>query len=88
MSAAGLDFAPDSALLADEDSVHSVMRLDPASGRRFATLTSPQRLMPITIEFSPDGRFLALNTHTETIEFWDLQRIREKLAAMNLDWTP
>ena len=36
--------------------------------------------------FSPDGSLLASRGANNTIDVWDLRRIREQLAAMHLDW--
>ena len=60
--------------------------INPSTGRELATLAAPQ---PQTINwlcFSPDGSRLAVACRNQTIQLWDLRRIRQQLAAMKVDW--
>jgi eukaryotic-like serine/threonine-protein kinase len=80
-------FSPDGNLLAIVDSTTSAQLRDTRSGRRVATLTSPEPHWGQALNFSPDGSQLALgSSSSSTIYLWDLRAIRGQLAAMGLDW--
>jgi WD40 repeat protein len=40
------------------------------------------------LRFSPDGRFLVGTAAEQGVYLWDLERLREQLATMDLDWQP
>lgn len=67
---------------------HNVVRLiETCTGRVLADLEptpKPSRVQWICI--SPDGSQLATACGNEGIHVWDLRSIRERLAAMQLDW--
>ena len=50
-----------------------------------ATLESPDRNPLELLVFSDDGQRLAAATVDRTIQIWNLARVRQQLAAMNLD---
>ena len=50
-----------------------------------ANLESPDRSPLEMLKFSPDGRKLAAVTQSQTIQLWNLSRLRESLAEMKLD---
>jgi serine/threonine protein kinase/WD40 repeat protein len=79
-------FTPDGALLAIASSNHIVQLLDPATAEEVATLTSPDSLLVSWLCFSRDGSRLAVAAENHMLQLWDLQRIREELAAMGLNW--
>ncbi len=73
MLAAALD--PDGACL-----------LDAATGRELARIVHPDPQPVDWLALSPDSTKLAAFTHGHIIQLWDLRRLREKLAAHQLDW--
>jgi serine/threonine protein kinase/WD40 repeat protein len=79
-------FSDDSRILAIADTPHEIKLLHPDSGREFVTLLLPSSLHGADMCFSPDGSRLALLTHNGLLHVWDLRLIRERLAALNLDW--
>jgi WD40 repeat protein len=81
-----LAFTPDGSLLAITSNYRSVRLVDPATGGEFATLTAPEPQGISWLCFSPDGTRLAAATAAHVVHLWDLRRIRQQLAGMNLDW--
>jgi WD40 repeat protein len=82
-----LAFSADSSILAITDG-NSVLRLiDPSTATSLATLESPSTAKIQTMRFSPDGRCLCVSRWDATIEFWNLGRLRQRLAEFGLDWT-
>jgi tetratricopeptide (TPR) repeat protein len=84
-----LAFRGDGKVLALSLSGFTVRLIDPATGRVFANLESPERDrgIPRGLRFSPDGRRLAVCMDMlRMIHVWDLQRIGERLAEMGLPW--
>jgi tetratricopeptide (TPR) repeat protein len=61
-----------------------VRLIDPATGQELATL--PTVGGPCC--FTPDGDYLVTVGQGQTIQLWDLRRIRTQLATMDLDWDP
>jgi WD40 repeat protein len=55
--------------------------------RHLATLETPEGLANLTgLGLSPDGTRLAATTDYSVIALWDLRRLRQELAALDLDW--
>jgi serine/threonine protein kinase/WD40 repeat protein len=82
----GIDFSPDSSLLA-VCSRDQVRLFDPATGRRVATLESAEQIRTGYPCFSPDGRRLAVtDDQSRSILVWDVGLIRSELAELGLDW--
>jgi WD40 repeat protein len=79
-------FAPNGQLMAVTDSVFTVRLLETATGRELATFGMPEPQFIHCLAFSPDGSQLAVGGQTPVIYLWDLQVIRQELAAMKLDW--
>jgi WD40 repeat protein len=89
-SGGGLDnplaFTRDGTLLAITTNMRSVRLVDPQTRHEIATLTAPDPQPISWLCFSPDGSQLAAATAAHVIHLWDLRRIRQQLAEMNLDW--
>jgi WD40 repeat protein len=55
--------------------------------RPLATLETPEGPANLTgLSLSPDGTRLAATTDYNVIALWDLRRLRQELAALDLDW--
>jgi WD40 repeat protein len=79
-------FSDDGKVLAAADAPDEVKLFDPNTGRVYATLSVPGGLRLGSLCYSPDGSRLAVNTADDLVHVWDLRRIRQRLAAMSLDW--
>ncbi len=79
-------FSDDGETMAVTPSATAVRLLDPKSGRTLAELEAPNPQMVSWLCFTPDGSRLAVACSTHLIQLWDLRRIRQQLAAMELDW--
>jgi WD40 repeat protein len=79
-------FSPDSALLAVGHSPRNIHFYLPETGQRLAVLEAPQPATLARLAFSPDGATLAALQYNQAVQLWDLRRIRQQLARMNLDW--
>jgi serine/threonine protein kinase/WD40 repeat protein len=79
-------FSRDGRWMALKMSPQQIWLADPADGRPIAHLTTLQPLILMLCAFSPDGSKLVANTKNRTVLVWDLRRVRERLAAMGLDW--
>jgi WD40 repeat protein len=81
-------FSAEGTLLALAHSRAVVRVVEPATGRELVTL-DPTRFEEVyDLGFSPDGRQLAVASSTAGVRVWDLQLIRQRLGAMQLDWSP
>jgi glucose/arabinose dehydrogenase len=73
--------------LAVETGAGVVRLLDPASGQEFARLKNPYQEQAYRIFFSPDGALLVtVGSESYPLRVWDLRKIRDQLAEMDLDW--
>jgi WD40 repeat protein len=81
-------FTPDGDVLAVTHSRQVIKLLDRRTGRELATLTAPDMGLVGELDFGAGGRFLAATTNTGSVHVWDLQKVREHLAALGLDWGP
>jgi WD40 repeat protein len=82
-----LAFSPDGSLLASRESKSLVHLIASSTGELLAVLEAPGGDHVAGLVFSPDSRYLAqLQTSVRELIVWDLQRIREQLAKLHLDW--
>jgi WD40 repeat protein len=79
-------FARDGRLLALGQGRNRIELYDAASLRRLAALENPGPASLSGVSLSPDGTRLAATTEDNVIALWDLRRIRQELAALDLDW--
>jgi serine/threonine protein kinase/WD40 repeat protein len=79
-------FRHDGRLMALRMSSQQTLLADPADGRTFAHLTTLQPFEAGACAFSPDGSKLVTANSQRTSVVWDLRLVRERLAAMDLDW--
>lgn len=79
-------FSPDGRVLAIASTPRDVALVDPATNRDYATLTAPTPPFLRHLCFSADGsQLVASNERSPAVPIWDLRRIREQLAEMDLD---
>jgi WD40 repeat protein len=76
-------FSPDARLLAIRQSDAEVLLLSPERGLEVARLPGE---LPWPLCFSPDGTRLAVVEDERRVRLWDLRRLRQELAALQLDW--
>ncbi|MBP7937723.1 MAG: protein kinase [Phycisphaerae bacterium] len=80
-------FTRDGRVLAVVPSWRQVRLIDVATGRELATLEAPDVHEKInTLSFTPDGGCLVAGNIRRKLHVWDLRLIRQRLAAMGLDW--
>jgi WD40 repeat protein/tetratricopeptide (TPR) repeat protein len=79
-------FTADGRVMAVGIAPEQVLLADAASGRELARLTTLQPIIPTPLVFSPDGTKLIARTTQKTVLVWDLRRIRDQLARIDLDW--
>jgi WD40 repeat protein len=78
-----MSFSPDSRILAISHSPQTLKLLDPVAGEELATLPG-EVANPLC--FSPDGAQLVISEDRTNVRVWDLRLVRQRLAALNLDW--
>ena len=82
-----LAFSPDRKVLAVELSSGIIDLVNAGSGKTLARLEDPNHDRPGWMGFTPDGtRLVTIANYSKAIHVWDLRRIRERLAEMDLDW--
>ena len=80
-------FSRDGKMLAVTLHCNLVQLIEMDTGRVLADLEStPKPAWVQAIRFSSDANRLVAACGNEGLKVWDLRRIRERLAAMNLDW--
>jgi WD40 repeat protein len=80
-------FAPDARILAIVPSWPLVRLVDLERGVELATLEAPDvQGQTAALCFSPDGAYLVAASLSRRLHVWDLRLIRQRLAAMGLDW--
>jgi len=80
-------FTHDGGLLALAEGRNRIHLRDSATLRHLATLETPAGPASLTgLSLSPDGTRLAATTDYNVIALWDLRRLRQELAALDLDW--
>jgi WD40 repeat protein len=83
---APIALSPDSRVAAMVLTPEEVQLVNLSTARRIAALRSPTQIMPRSLRFTSDGSRIAVASSTGAVRVWDLRRIREQLAAMELDW--
>jgi hypothetical protein len=81
----GRPFSPDGALLAGTGAAGGLQLLDQATGRPLAGLQVPHDDVLTWTDWTPDGSRLVVSAAGH-VRVWDLRRVRERLAALGLDW--
>jgi WD40 repeat protein len=81
-------FTPDSTIAAVRNSRSVIRLLDVVTGAHLADLTAPDLGLLNNLCFDSAGRRLAAVMEDGTVHLWDLPRVRERLAALGLDWAP
>jgi WD40 repeat protein len=79
-------FRRDGRLMALIMSPQQILLTDPADGRPIARLTTLQPFHASACTFSAVGTKLVAVSIKGTFQMWDLRLVRERLAAMDLDW--
>jgi WD40 repeat protein len=79
-------FSDDGETMAISHSPSAVRLLNPNTGQILAELEASNPQMMSWLRISPDGSRLAVACGTHVIQLWDLQRIRQQLSTMGLDW--
>jgi serine/threonine protein kinase/WD40 repeat protein len=79
-------FARDGGLLALAQDRSRIHLHDAVTLRHLATLDIPGPLSLTGLSLSPEGARLAAATNYHMIALWDLRRLRQELAALDLDW--
>jgi serine/threonine protein kinase/WD40 repeat protein len=86
-------FSPDSAIFASETYINSdegsIALIEVATGRELARLDDPDGERAVQVVFSPDGlQLVVMLAGQPYIRIWDLRAIRQRLAELDLDWSP
>ena len=79
-------FSPDSQVLAIACGRTAVRLLETKTARTLADFEAPLLSAVMGINFSPDGGELLTADGLGQIHVWNLRLIRQRLAAMKLDW--
>jgi WD40 repeat protein len=77
-------FSPDGSLMAIASTNHTVMIVDPATGKEHATFTPPEQKIISSLTFNHDGIQLAVTTENQSVFLWDVASIWMKLTQMGL----
>jgi serine/threonine protein kinase/WD40 repeat protein len=86
-------FSPDSAIFAHETDFKSragsIALVEVATGRELARIDDPDGAGAAQLLFSPDGMQLIASLKDQPfIRIWDLCALRQRLAELDLDWSP
>jgi WD40 repeat protein len=81
-----VSFTRDGRMLALAQGRNRIRLHDAATLRALGTLEIPGPANVTGLSLSPDGTRLAAATGSNVIALWDLRRLREKLAALDMDW--
>ncbi len=80
-------FTPDGQILAVSLSPGVLNLVRVADGQILASLEDPNHDRATGLCFTPDGgRLVCMASATKVVHVWDLRAIRERLAALDLDW--
>jgi WD40 repeat protein len=77
--------SPDGEIWAIGNPPYNTHLYSTATGRRLAVLEPPHQAPIASLAFSPNGATLAVMQRDSVVQLWDLRRIRQHLAALNLD---
>jgi WD40 repeat protein len=77
-------FHPAAPVIALASDPRAVQLVELAGGREIATLTAPVSRLISWLSFSPRGDLLAAATSEGFVQIWDLEALREGLAALGL----
>jgi serine/threonine protein kinase/WD40 repeat protein len=81
-----LAFTSDGRLVALALAPWRIALVEPASGQQVAVLSPPEPWEISWLCFSPDNTKLAVGRGKQSIQIWDLHRLRGELAKIGLDW--
>ncbi len=80
-------FSPDGKLLAAGSGDGAAVLLNPETGAEYARLEDPTLHRADNFSFSPDGtKLVTASLDGNCLHVWDLQALRRRLRAMDLDW--
>jgi WD40 repeat protein len=79
-------WSQDGRMVAVARSSTGVLLVDTKSGQRLATMQANSARSVRSLDFSPDGRRLAVANIDQQIFLWDLPLVRRRLADLGLDW--
>ena len=79
-------FSSDNRVLAVVVDQFEVQLFDLANRRPLGRLRTPRETRMVSLAFSPDASFLAASTSEGRLRIWNMARIRQRLAEVNLDW--
>jgi serine/threonine protein kinase/WD40 repeat protein len=79
-------FSGDGRLLALGQGFNRIELREAGTLRHLATLELPGQAILRGLSLSPDGTRLAAAINWKLIALWDLRRLRQELAALDLDW--
>jgi WD40 repeat protein len=86
-AASGIAFTSDSRLVAVGLWGIGIHLIEVETGQRVALLEAVQRPPAyVDLNFSSDNTFLAAAVDHEGLCIWDMRAIRQRLAALGLDW--
>ena len=81
-----LAFTSSGDMLAVAVTDQKVRLVNPSTGQSLAHLSSPDPQSIGALYFRPDGAALAVVTHAQAIQLWNLRSLRQELGALDLDW--
>jgi serine/threonine protein kinase/WD40 repeat protein len=85
-TAAPMTTSPDGALLAVASAMNEIRLMHPETLEEIATVTDPESGIILGVQIDGDSRYLMYNV-TNAIHVWDLQRLRQSLRKIDLDWS-
>lgn len=80
-------FSPDQKLMALELTPGNIELKECSTGRTVASLENPFRDRSTWLAFTPGGsQLIVASRYAETLQIWDLAKIRAELKRLGLDW--
>jgi WD40 repeat protein len=86
LTGGGVAWSPSDNLLVLEADEYTLRLLDATTNEELARLTTPVLRKLGSLAFSPDGRWLAVLSASNSPQVWDFQKLRAKLKELGLDW--